>query len=648
MIPWKFLRRQLWEWRGVLVTAPTTVGMLLLLRGLGWLQPMELAAYDQFIRWRPSEAVDSRIVIVGMDEEDIRKLGWPIADAQLAELIERIRKQNPRAIGLDIYRDLPVKNGKQQLEEVFKSTPNLIGIERVIEDGTSSRVAPPPVLKSLGQTASNDVVIDPDGKLRRALLFPQTGQLSNQDPEAVVPSLGLFMALLYLDQEGIVTDPSQPDAPNLTIRGVEFTPIESNEGGYQDIEARGYQIMLNFRGGAGSFQTLSVRAVLAGQVPDHVFYDRIVLIGATAASLNDIFYTPYNSPQQTEPTSGVEIQAHITSQILSAVLQGRQLIRSWPELGEVVWLVAWTLVGTITSWMLRSPPRVGLFTLMVGSSLMASCYWMFLSGLWIPIVPSLLGLGISSVMITGYIAVLEREDRQLVMNLFGRHVSPAVAEAIWRDREQLLTAGRLPGRRLTATVLFTDIRDFSSIAEQTDPEVLMNWLNEYMEAMAQLVLEHGGVVDKFIGDAVMAVFGVPIPHTTPEDIAQDACNALRCALAMGERLKTLNKTWQPLGLPTAAMRVGISTGTVVAGSLGSAQRLDYTTIGDTVNVAARLESYSKSEHDGLCRILISQETYDLIHSAFPAEFVGTVLLKGRRQSVSAYRVKLPTLDQNSA
>lgn len=118
------------------------------------------------------------------------------------------------------------------------------------------------------------------------------------------------------------------------------------------------------------------------------------------------------------------------------------------------------------------------------------------------------------------------------MNLFGRHVNPEIAQAIWRDRHLLLKQGRLLGRKMTATVLFKDLKDFSSIAEHTDPEVLMCWLNEYMQAMAQLVLDRGGVVDKFIGDSVMAVFGVPLPRVTPLAIAADATAAVSCALAM--------------------------------------------------------------------------------------------------------------------
>lgn len=196
------------------------------------------------------------------------------------------------------------------------------------------------------------------------------------------------------------------------------------------------------------------------------------------------------------------------------------------------------------------------------------------------------------------------------------------------------------GRKMTATVLFTDLKDFSSIAEHTDPEVLMCWLNEYMEAMAGLVLDRGGVVDKFIGDSVMAVFGVPLPRFTPEAIGADAAAAVSCALAMAATLKSLNRKWEVQGHPIAAMRIGIATGTVVVGSLGCSQRLDYTTIGDSVNVAQRLESYDKSIGSGSCRILINEGTYKHIQAKFPTQLLGSVLLKGRKQPTTVYQVIL--------
>ncbi len=227
-------------------------------------------------------------------------------------------------------------------------------------------------------------------------------------------------------------------------------------------------------------------------------------------------------------------------------------------------------------------------------SLLFGCYAAFLGGWWIPVVPPALALAVSAIVLTAYIANREQEDRQTIMSLFRRHVTAEIAEAIWHDRYQILNAGRLIGRRMTATVLFTDLKDFSGITVRTDPEVLMTWLNEYMEAMSQIVLTNGGIVDKFIGDSIMAVFGVPIARTSPEAIAKDAQQAVSSAVQMAATLRALNLKWENEELPTTSMRIGISTGTVVTGSLGGDQRLDYTTIGDSVNVASRLESYDKS------------------------------------------------------
>jgi len=163
-------------------------------------------------------------------------------------------------------------------------------------------------------------------------------------------------------------------------------------------------------------------------------------------------------------------------------------------------------------------------------------YGAFLSGWWLPLVSPLLALVSSGMVVTAYIANVERQDRKMVMTLFQRYVNPKIAETIWQNREDLLQKGQIMGQKMIATVLFTDIKGFSTIAERMEPATLMTWLNEYMNAMANIVFEHDGVVDKFMGDAVMAVFGVPIPRNSPQEIAKDAMAAVSCALAMGEKL----------------------------------------------------------------------------------------------------------------
>ena len=147
-------------------------------------------------------------------------------------------------------------------------------------------------------------------------------------------------------------------------------------------------------------------------------------------------------------------------------------------------------------------------------------------------------------------------------------------------------------QRLTATVLFTDLEGFTSVSECLGEQALMDWLATYLDVMSQQVMAHGGVINKYMGDAIMALFGVPIPHTSAAEISQDAVHAVQCALAMRRELIQLNRRWRDQQQPTIRMRVGIYTGPLVAGTVGSAERLEYTVYGDTVN-ASRLESYEK-------------------------------------------------------
>jgi adenylate cyclase len=629
------LGQWVWEWRGVWITAPAVAGLVLAVRLTGLLQTLEWAALDAFFRHRPLEPRDPAIVIVGIEESDIQAAKqYPLSDALLAQVITKIRQQQPAAIGLDLYRDLPVPPGTADLIRVFETTPNLYGIEKLIDDTGTKQPAIPaaPTLKRLKQVGINDVIADGDGKIRRGILY-----LPTEDVEGAA-SLGLKLALRYLEAKGITPD---PNAEVLTLGRAAFPIFAANDGGYINADAAGYQTFINFRGPSRSFETLSLMQVLQGQLSPTHFHDRIVLIGPMAPSLRDYFYTPYSGSRITDQTAGVEIQANLASQIINAALSDRPLIQVWSDSIEGIWILFWSFMGALMGWSLRSARWVPLGIALISSGLVSLCFLAFLSGWWIPVVPPLMTLVGSVVVITRYVAELERRERHIVMNLFGRHVTPQVAEAIWRDRDQILKEGRVRGQRITATVLFSDIKGFSHIAEGTDPETLMNWLNEYMEAMAQLVLDHGGIVDKFIGDAVMAVFGAPIPSVTPAEVSRDAQQAVRCATAMGKKLRELNQRWSAQARPEAAIRIGIATGTVVIGSLGSSQRLDYTIIGDSVNIAARLESYDKFMEVGICRILISEGTQQYIRDLYPTCSIGEVALRGREQPVTIYQVLLP-------
>ncbi|MGF1493145.1 MAG: CHASE2 domain-containing protein [Microcoleaceae cyanobacterium] len=638
----KSLKQQIWSWRGVWMAAPIVASLVIGIRLTGVLQTLEWAAWDQLIRWRPAEPKDDRIVIVTIGEEDIQAARrWPISDADLARLIRNIRQQQPRAIGLDIYRDLPVEPGHADLLEVIESTPTLIGIKKVIGTQEQWGIEASPLLEQLGQVGAADVQIDGDRKVRRALLSLQV----DESEESITLTLSTRLALMYLESENVQQEEVDAESGTVRLGQAIFKPLNPNDGGYVNLDAGGYQILMNFRsrgylnpvGFQEIFETASLTSVLNNQVPSDLFKDRVVLIGSTAASLNDLFFTPY-SRDLFSISPGVEVHAEMTSQIISGALEGRPIFRVLPEPVEWLWIIFWSGIGATVGWIWRAKRWAILGVTVLGASLTIVAYLACLQGWWIPLVPPMLALTGSTVGVVGYVAATEQRDRAAIMALFSKNVTSKIAEAIWKGRDQLLTEGKIAGQQMTATVLFSDLRGFTRIAEQLEAEILMAWLNDYMDAMAEVILDHNGVVDKFIGDAIMAVFGVPIPNTTCEAIAKDATAAVNCACAMSKRLQTLNAEWKDRGLPTTGMRIGIATGEVVAGSLGSHQRLNYTTIGDSVNVASRLEAYDKTSEQGCCRILMNQMTYEYLIDSVPTQFIGCIQLRGRQKPVNVYQV----------
>jgi adenylate cyclase len=234
------------------------------------------------------------------------------------------------------------------------------------------------------------------------------------------------------------------------------------------------------------------------------------------------------------------------------------------------------------------------------------------------------------------------------MNLFSRHVTKSVADDVWRNRDAFLEGGRPKPVRLTATILFIDIRGYTGNAEKMDPAELMEWIDGFLGAMAQEVLDRGGMVEDYFGDGMMACYGIPIPAADDEAIRMNAVAAVRSALGMKRALESLNDAWVEEGRPAAGIRVGVSTGVVVAGSMGSANRLKYGVVGDAVVTAQRLEALGldQVDHDFTkepARILINEATNDQLDSSFGTERVGEFLVKGKHQPVTVYRVHGDTI-----
>ncbi|HEY9647465.1 MAG TPA: CHASE2 domain-containing protein [Chroococcidiopsis sp.] len=383
---WTTLNQHLERWRGILITAPSIAGVLLVLRLTGALQFMELVALDQMFRLRPTAPADPRIILVTIDEFDIKRLGqWPMSDATLARTLSLISQQQPRVIGLDLFRDLPVEPGHQELAQVFTSTPNLFGVEKVIKTAQGEQIQAPLLLKQRDQVTASDLVLDPDNRIRRSLLYLRT-----PDNQSIF-TLGAKLAFAYLDQDGITRQPITPDQMTFRLGRATFTPLTPNAGGYAGIDAGGYQILANFPRFQSGFHTVSLTDLLQGDVPPDLMRDRIVLVGLTAASIEDKFFTAYTTDTLAAP-AGLEVHALLASQVLSAALEGGSLLNVWPEPLEWLWIIGWTVAGSTIGWTSPSPRQTIMRVVLSGGALLGIAYGLFLAGWWIIIVPPLLAL----------------------------------------------------------------------------------------------------------------------------------------------------------------------------------------------------------------------------------------------------------------
>jgi adenylate cyclase len=609
------------------------------LRSLGALESLELGAYDAFVRLRPGPAVpDARILLVTISDADIEaQRTWPLPDATLGAAIDALARHRPRAIGLDIYRDVPVPPGTDTFSATLTRHPNVIAVTKFGVAGTQG-IPPPGALRDTEQVGFNDIVVDRGGVVRRGLLFMDDGNASGV-------SFAFRLATLYLAAEGVAPQPHADDPNILRLGRSTIRPLEANDGAYVRTDARGYQMLLDFEGGGQDAASISLTDVLNGAFDPQAVRDRIVLIGVTAASVKDFFYTPYSAGRAAAPhISGIALHGHIASQLLRLALGPARPIRTIPDWQELLWTGAWTVAGVAIGFLARSPltfvPAVGLGLAGLGLVDFAA----FARGWWLPLVPPAVASVVGATVVAAYVSYRESTERRSLMQLFSRHLSPAVAESIWLQREEFLDGGRPRPQRLTATVLFTDLVGFTTTSEKLTPNELVDWLNEYMELMAQHVIDRGGIINKYVGDSIMALFGVPVPRRTETEIASDAMAAVDCALDMEATMRALNERWVESGRTPTAMRIGIFTGPLVAGSIGSTQRLEYTVIGDTVNTASRLESFDKDflapdPRANPCRILIGESTRGYLSDQFQTEWAGEVTLKGKEQPLSVYHVR---------
>jgi adenylate cyclase len=627
----------------------------------------ELGLYNQQFRLRGPRSGNDQVVIVAIDEPSLGAIGrWPWPRSVLAELIRRLSDAGAAAIGVDIILNEPEESGELSAATRLAGRFKALGVGGVALHEVEGEMRDADRDRKLAEAiaASGRVILASTFSLRqgaptRAPMregqpvksglasfkhYDERGTYPPPSAEAMglpIPpllaaakSLGHVNMLPDIDGttrwELMVIEHKGHYYPSLaleTVRvaaGIDPFALRLDFGRAVElgdvaiaIDPRA-RVLVDYGGPGKTFTHISAASVLRGEVPTKQLKDKIVFVGATAEGTYDLRVTPF-SPV----LPGVEKHANMAANILG----GRFIIRpAWVELVEAGGILVFPM---LLGWILprlRPVTSVGA-TVLIWAAFFGATHVAFRRGLWLPAVYPSLAIALTFVGITIYRFLTEERQRLWTKRAFQQYVSPEVVEQIMADPAALQFGGEL--RPLT--VLFSDIRDFTTFTERHDPHEVVQMLREYLTRMTDCVLKERGTLDKYIGDAVMAIFGAPIAFT---DHAERAC---RAALAMIAELERLQAKWTAEGREPFRIGVGINTAEMVVGNLGSEQLFDYTVVGDGVNLGARIESLNK-EYKTTKSIIISEATYDAARDAIEARPLGEVTVKGKTRPVVVYEL----------
>ena len=658
----------------LIALAVIVVVLALFLWAPDFLQAVEVRLYDLHFKLRGTQPqAAERVVIAAIDEKSLAALGrWPWPRSLMADLIRKLSADGAKIIAVDILLSEPEVSGELRAATQLSERLRTLGLA-----GSSAGSAVQRELDAFGREADHDrqlaEAVRESGRVILPLVFEVGPDRSGPPPEpsgpafksalvsfrhyderalypppasrrATPPISGLAEAAQTLGHVTMLADPDGTTRweavafedqgryyPSLAVQavrlatGVEPTKLTLDFGRELTIGSVAVpldprdRMLINYAGPGGTFRHLSAVDLLTGKVPPEAVRDRIVFVGATAAGTYDLRVTP------TSPIMpGVEKHANVAANILS----GRFLRR--PDWVELVDLAGILLFPLLLAWLLpRLRPAVSVGAVaLVWAVLFGAVHLAFRGGLWLPVVYPTLALGLTFLGITVYRLLTEERQRLWTKRAFQQFVSPEVVERLMDNPAALQFGGEM--RNLT--VLFSDIRDFTPYTERHPPQEVVQMLREYLTKMVDQVLAQQGTLDKFIGDGVMAIFGAPVPLP---DHAERAC---RAALGMTRELKALQAKWAAEGREPFKIGIGINTGDMMVGNLGSEQLFDYTVAGDGVNVGARVESLNK-EYQTETSIIISEATYLAAQDALDVRRLGEATVKGKTRPIVVYELR---------
>ncbi len=551
----------------------------------------ENALQDRF--YQAEQPVDARVIVIGIDDHSLEQLGrWPWPRGYHAEFLQTIASGNPAAIGFDVIfsepssaeEDAALAGTLQQIPQlvlpVYGTFPATAARGQLEADRLTT-----PLPEFLGQATLGHVNTFPDdrGTVRQTAL--QIGYAGEP--------IKSFAWALYEKYQQRVGEP------------VADVPVD--DWG---------RMQINYTGVPGAFAPLSYAQVLNGDVPPEYFTDAIVLIGPYALGIGDYFFTPLASH---DPMFGVEIHANIVQNLLSGDFKHRSAF----VVDLLILLLAAVLAHLLFTRLRPGWGALAMFGL-AGSYLFGSRQ-AYARGVILPLFYPIALLLVSYFVTLAYRYLAEMFERRRVTDVFGRYVAPQVVNLILAEGESGL---RLGGSRRDLTALFVDIRGFTPLSERAKPEEVVEILNSYLNLCAKSIFEVGGTLDKFIGDATMALFNAPL------DLPDHAFKAVQAAWTMQQGSQRLRADLEQRFGRTVQFGIGLNSGEAVVGNIGAEFRMDYTAIGDVINTAARLESNAKPG-----QILLSEATYERVREKVEATYLGKIALKGKEQGVPIYQLE---------
>lgn len=544
----------------------------------GFLNTWESKISDAF--YSPSHTLDE-IVIIAIDDQSLQDLGrWPWPREYFADVITAVNKS--AVIGIDISFFEPADGDKKLASAITNST----------------------VVLAIEYTSFSHR----DGELYgETLLKPSSG--------IGIPNEDYYVGYvnIYTDSDG-VTRTFTP-----YINGVEdhnhfAVTIVSEYVGIAPILEK-ERMLINFFSEPGGYTYISFSDVYYKDIDPSYFDGKIVLIGATASNLHDDAIVPISN----QAMPGVEINANIVQSILT-----RDYLNYQDDISAVALIFIFALLTGIFLYRFKIHIASILIALIAFTYIIVSIY-SFDSGLILNILFPLLTIATVYIPLVVLYYLTEEKSRKWITSVFGKYVSPVVIDNLLQNPEMI----KLGGEKRTITTLFSDIRGFTPISEKLSPEELVHLLNDYLTEMTNIIQKDEGLVDKYMGDAIMAFWGAPLNQPNHHE---KACIS---SLDMLAKLQELQIKWKKEGIPSFDIGIGLNSGEAIVGNMGSSQRFDYTAIGDSVNLASRLEGLNKLYGTN---ILISEHTYSSIKNSFSTRKLDAVRVKGKRKPILIYEL----------